>query len=95
MIDAAAGDAFVAVLRSLSSNIPDKRVTLDREEVSNSDQLLIAPGAVFYWTIGYRIELHGQKSSISTIKFRRLPNWTRREIKRLDEVASKYDFLLS
>ena len=87
-------DQFVAILRSLSGDITDKRVTIDCEEVSAPDQQLVLPGAVFYWTIGYRIEFHGQKSSISTIKFRRLPNWTRREIQRLDQVTSKYDFLL-
>jgi len=87
-------DQFVAVLRSLSGDIPDKRVTIDCEEVSAPDQQLVRPGAVFYWTIGYRIEFHGKKSSVSTIKFRRLPNWTRREIERLDQVTSKYDFLL-
>jgi hypothetical protein len=87
-------DEFVAALRSLSSDVSDKRVTIDREEISDSDQKLVSLGAVFYWTIGYRIEVHGQKSSISTIRFRRLPNWTRREIQRLDEGISKFDFLL-
>src|SRR6478752_6644648 len=36
-----AENEFTAVLRSLSSDISDKRVTIEKEEISNSDQALV------------------------------------------------------
>jgi hypothetical protein len=84
-------DEIVSHLRSLGPSIPDKRATISRDEISDSDQQLVLVGAVFYWTIGYRIELHGQKSLMSVIRLRRLPTWTRREVEHVDRVASQFD----
>lgn len=84
-------DSFTARLRSLGASMPEKRVTVPLEELSNADVPLAQSGAVFYWTIGYRIELHGQKSLSSVIKFRRLPAWTQREIARIQESAARLD----
>ncbi|PYS47784.1 MAG: hypothetical protein DMG13_26990 [Acidobacteria bacterium] len=85
-------ESIVVRLRDLAtSETAEKRATISKDEVSDSDQDLVKLGAVFYWIIGYRIELHGQKSMVSTIKFRRLPSWTRRELKRVEERASEFD----
>jgi hypothetical protein len=60
------------------------------EEITDSDRDLVQVGAVFYWTIGYRIE-PGQKRSVSTIRFRRLPAWTTNDRQRLNQLTSEYD----
>jgi len=86
-------EEFTSRLVSLTGSMPDKIATISKEEVSDPDQDLVKPGSVFYWTIGYRIELHGQKSLNSVIKFRRLPSWTRREIKQIEEIATSFDRL--
>src|SRR6266852_2930584 len=48
-------DRFVAILAdATSSRNPPEQVELDLEEVSESDRSLLAEGATFYWSIGYR-----------------------------------------
>jgi hypothetical protein len=85
-------ESIIVRLRDLAgSEVPEKRATISRDEVSDSDHNLIRVGAIFYWVVGYRIELHGQKSIVSTVKFRRLPSWTRRELKRVEDRASEFD----
>ena len=59
---------------------PLEEVTFSIEEVSKSDRSLIAPGAVFYWMIGYLDRVTGQRTRESRIVFRRLPEWRQSEI---------------
>jgi hypothetical protein len=88
------GDKFVARLTDLNgAESPEKRATISIDQISESDQMLVLAGAVFYWTIGYRVEEHGQKSLVSTIRFRRLPTWTRSEIERAKQLGSQFDAL--
>ncbi|MCD2450272.1 hypothetical protein GO003_007730 [Methylicorpusculum oleiharenae] len=75
---------------------PNELIVLSRDEIDTKDQLLIEPGALFDWYIGYR---QGQKYSrerFSTIRFRRLPPWTATEIKQAENLAEEYaDFFLA
>lgn len=69
---------------------PNELVVLSRDEIDAKDQLLIEPGALFDWYIGYR---QGQKYSrerFSTIRFRRLPPWTATEIQDAEKLAEEY-----
>ena len=80
-------DEFTAELRDLTS--PDRaieQVVLSVEEIAESDRRLMASGAVFYWSVGYRETLWGQRERVSSLRFRRLPAWTRSD---LDEVKRK------
>ena len=70
---------------------PEKRTSISLDDISDSDRSFVSPGAVFYWTLGYRIETYGQKSLVSAIRFRRLPSWTPREMERARTLSSKYD----
>lgn len=71
---------FVAVLYDLTDRSkPEEEATFPLDEVPDSDRSFVAPGAVFYWSIGYRTGSTGQKDRISQIRFRRLPTWTRSE----------------
>lgn len=90
------GDGFTAVMRDLTDpGRPDEEMTLPIEEVADPDRPLMVPGAVFYWAIGYRIDLSGRRERVSGLRFRRLPVWTAsdlREVRRkADELAR--DFL--
>ena len=80
---------FGVVLRDLTHpNAPDEEVTLSLDEVSSEDIPLLQPGAVLYWSIGYEIS-RGQKKRVSTIRFRRQPAWSRREVLRVKERAKQ------
>lgn len=87
-------DEFVAELRDLTKQEkPPEEATFDLSEVSDGDRPLLAVGAVFYWTLGYAVTLHGQKSRVSELRFRRWPPWTRRELKEIDKEADElYEF---
>jgi hypothetical protein len=52
-------------------------------ELSPHDLPLVRSGAVFYWTIGYRDSVTGQRTRESSIVFRRLPAWTDSELAAL------------
>ncbi|MDD5274519.1 MAG: hypothetical protein PHR16_00360 [Methylovulum sp.] len=81
---------------STNSENPNELVVLSRDEIDAKDQILIEPGALFDWYIGYR---QGQKYSrerFSTIRFRRLPPWTAAEIRDAEKLAGEYaDFFLA
>jgi hypothetical protein len=69
---------------------PNELVVLSKDEIDAKDQLLIEPGALFDWYIGYR---QGQKYSrerFSTIRFRRLPPWSATEIRDAEKLAEEY-----
>jgi len=52
----------------LDTDRPELTATLSLDEVPDADRPLVAPGAVFYWGIGYKVEHHGQKSLQSSIR---------------------------
>ncbi|MCY1551322.1 hypothetical protein D9M68_876420 [compost metagenome] len=56
-------------------------------EVSDDDHELIAEGAIFYWSVGYEIARSKQRSTVSTIRFRRLNFWKRPQMERALERA--------
>lgn len=89
-------DAFVATLRDQTDPAqPLQRATISIDNVWESDRDLIAPGAVFYWSIGYQIQPHGQRSLTSTMRFRRLPAWTASDLRRAEDIASSFDDFFS
>jgi len=75
---------------------PDELIVLSMDEIDEKDQCLIKPGALFYWYIGYRQGVKYRKERISIIRFRRLPQWTTREIENAEKLAEEYaDFFLA
>ena len=72
--------SFVARLIDLEEDVPDEEAEIYLEEVTPDDRDLVAPGAVFYWMIGYRQQASGQRERVSGIRFRRLPQLTQRDI---------------
>jgi hypothetical protein len=80
--------SFGATLRSLRDPADtEKQAEIPIDEVSEDDVELLAPGAVFYWAVGYEISPAGTRTRFSRIKFRRLPSWTRKDLARVDRAA--------
>jgi hypothetical protein len=83
---------FIARLVPLSGEAPEQEAEIYLEQVDEGDHALIAPGAVFYWSIGYSYRPSG-KSTVSSIRFRRLPIWTKREQERAHYWARRFESL--
>ena len=73
-------DVFRARLVDLDRQTPDEEAEVYLSEVSDDDRVLVEPGAVFYWSIGYYTDRTGQRMRRSLVRFRRLPAWTKREL---------------
>jgi hypothetical protein len=58
------------------------------EEVSSADHALIQEGALFRLTVGYQID-DGTRRRFSSVVFRRLPAWTRRDMEDADHLATE------
>jgi hypothetical protein len=77
---------FVASLRDVTNpSSADERATFDLDDVAADERELIAPGAVFYWAIGNQTSRGGTISKVSTVYFRRLPQWTSKDLARIKE----------
>jgi hypothetical protein len=89
------GDTMIATLEDEtdSQNSPEE-VELDLSEISPSDQSLVAPGAVFYWSIGYYDSPGGQRERVSTLRFARFPKPDDKQIKLASEKALELAVLL-
>jgi hypothetical protein len=90
-------EGFLARISDASGDHEDEEVELSSEEVSEIDRPLVEPGAIFYWTIGYRQRLPiGTRERVSRLRFRRLPAWTKRELEeardRAAELARELDW---
>jgi hypothetical protein len=71
------GTEFTARFSDLTNpENPPEFMTMPVEEVPTPDRELLAPGAVFYWVIGYRERRDGHRERASSIRFQRLPAWT-------------------
>jgi hypothetical protein len=82
-------DTFTAKLIDVSTNAseePDYAEFL-LSDVSDEDQALLKPGAIFRWSVGYK-NTNGTKTRISQIVFRRLPIWTARQLEEAEAVAT-------
>jgi hypothetical protein len=56
-------------------------------DLSDDDLLLLRPGAIFRWLIGYERHPSGTKRRASSVVFRRLPNWSENDLSRAKQEA--------
>lgn len=83
-------DTFSVRLVDLSGDRAEEEMELETQELSDFDLELLEPGAIFYWTVGYRVKLpRGARERVSQIRFRRLPAWSRSEIAAAEERAKR------
>lgn len=67
------GNIIQVKLTDLTSGGTDEEAELEIQDVSKDDRKLVKEGAMFYWSIGYDMQLDGQIKKSSFIKFKRLP----------------------
>jgi hypothetical protein len=78
------GDEFTAVLRDLvDPRNPEYEAILPVEDVDSEDAVLLKPGAVLYWSIGYERTRTGQYKRVSILRLRRMPAWSRRDVQNV------------
>jgi hypothetical protein len=81
---------FTAVLRDLTDpRLPEEEVTLPFAEVADGDLELACAGAIFYWAIGYRVRLSGSRERVASLRFRRLPDFSQRDMARIRDDAAR------
>jgi hypothetical protein len=81
---------FWARLIDLTTSQPDQEAEIYVEEVAPRDQQKISEGAVFYWYVGYRDSLSGERERASKLRFRRLPPLTDAEMNRASAEAERF-----
>lgn len=77
-------DTFTARLFDKTINSPEEEAEIFISDVSEDDRSLMKAGAVFYLSVGYTIKKSGQRIRGPIIKFRRVPAWTRKELREID-----------
>jgi hypothetical protein len=82
-------DYFEAKLTPLSGDGPEVLAELSLEDVSADDISLLAPGAVFYITVGQVRQAGGRIMRTSTVRFRRLGLWHEDDVRFLRARAKK------
>ena len=80
--------------RTTPSHAPEI-ATFDLSDVSDDDRALLEPGAVFYWSLGYRVHPWGQRERASPLTFRRLPAWSRADLAAAEGLSAQWASLLS
>jgi hypothetical protein len=83
-------NSFTAKLTDLTKPNPNELAEFDLDEVSASDRHLVIPGGVFYWSVGYRDRVSGQRSRESVMRFRRLPRWSPSDRAEADRRAAHW-----
>ncbi|WP_155942703.1 hypothetical protein [Pseudoxanthomonas suwonensis] len=81
-------DEITVRLTDKTSGQPDCEASLSLSEVDEEDRDLVREGAVFYWHVGYEMRPSGRKRS-SMIRFRRMPAWTKTDLKRVENRADE------
>jgi hypothetical protein len=83
-------DGFTATLADLTNRGPDEQASFPLSEVSRHDRSLVVPGAVFYWSVGYRDAVSGQRTHESVLRVRRLPRWSQADRKEAADLADNW-----
>ena len=76
------------LLSAQMSSMPDHTGEIDLQWVSEQDIDLVKPGAVFYLTLFKRTK-RGTVENSQELRFRRVPNWTRRQLQQVQKEADK------
>lgn len=82
-------ETFTARLVDKSGTEPEQQAELLISDVAIDDRDLLVAGGVFYWTIGYRNDVCGGLRRTSSLRFRRLPAWSQKELSKAREQAAE------
>ena len=88
-------DDFVATLRDLTApSRPEERATFPLDQVPLADRGLVVAGAVFYWAIAYEDLPTGTRRTVSELRFRRLPAWSKNDMRRVKKGVERLKDIL-
>jgi len=89
--------SFIARLKDIDHEVPDERVEIDFDELTNVDEkVLVKTGAIFSWTMGYATSHSGTRKRQAVLIFRRMPMWTEDDIKQGFQIADEmYETLVN
>jgi hypothetical protein len=84
-------DTFTARLADVTagSKLEEEIAEFPLADLSDDDRQLLAIGAIFRWVIGYQRSPAGTKRRVSQVTFRRLPAWTKSELKQANKRAQE------
>jgi len=82
----AGGRAMSVLLNAKRGNIAPHTGEIELEWVHPQDRDLVCPGAVFYLTLSKKIR-HGSIENTQSLRFRRLPAWTKEQVAELERDA--------
>ncbi len=87
-------DSFIAIISNRTNpQNSQEEIEIELSEIPHDDTNLISPGAFFYWSIGYEDGSGIPRQRVSRIRFRRLPNWTKREINLAKQQSKRFSNL--
>ncbi|MDD4972676.1 MAG: hypothetical protein PHT07_24870 [Paludibacter sp.] len=79
-----------ASLNAKMGVIPEHVANIDLQWVSEQDQDLVKPGAVFYLTLFKRVKRGGSIENSQELRFRRRPNWSKTQIMKINNRADMF-----
>ena len=84
-------ETFSARLVDLTAgqNVEEESAEFPISDLSDDELSLLKEGAVFRWVIGYQRSSGGTKRRVSEIVFRRLPAWTKRDLREAQTKAAR------
>ena len=83
-----AADVMHVQLNAKMGNVPRHTAEIDLQWVSDQDEDLVRPGAVFYLTLFKETDRGSIKNS-QELRFRRRPSWSSTQLRCIDEDASR------
>ena len=86
----AANRKFIAIVVSDRHSETRETAEFTFDEISDDDQSLVKPGAMFYWSVGYQINEFGGRMTTSVLRFKRIRHWTRKELDIAKARAADY-----
>ncbi len=90
-VETIGSETFTARLRDRADDgtYVGEMAELPIADVSEDDQELLQPGAVFYLTVGRLVRESGRRDLVGRIVFRRLPAWTASSFRRAEQRADR------
>jgi len=83
VVQEVADDGLVVTLFDQTNRqYPEEDATISLSEIPEQDHPLLKPGAILYWSIGYREDQGQPRERVSSVRARRLPVWSDTDLER-------------
>lgn len=96
-VESIGSETFTARLRDSTNKetYASEIAELPIADVSEDDQELLRPGAIFYLTVGRVTRPSGRQDRVGRLVFRRLPAWTQSTLRRAQQRAERLSRFLA